>query len=104
MGLERKMFRGMFLPGEVVRLKQPCFTPGRLFEPGKYNADELPDIAFEMGLVDHCRQSKARVQKISMPRTRQLKTLRTKLPFAVRTSVQKIPVCSKNFSPENPLL
>ncbi|WP_445173495.1 hypothetical protein [Microcoleus sp.] len=53
MGLERKMFRGMFLPGEVVRLKQPCFTPGRLFEPGKYNADELPDIAFEMGLVDH---------------------------------------------------
>lgn len=53
MGLERKMFRGMFSPGEVVRLKQPCFTPGRLFEPGKYNADELPDIAFDMGLVDH---------------------------------------------------
>jgi len=53
MGLERKMFRGMFSPGEVVRLKQPCFTPGRLFEPGKYNVDELPDIAFDMGLVDH---------------------------------------------------
>jgi len=53
MGLERKMFRGMFSPGELVQLKQPCFTPGRLFEPGKYNADELPDIAFEMGLVDH---------------------------------------------------
>jgi len=53
MALERKMFRGMFLPGEVVQLKQPCFTPGRLFEPGKYNADELPDIAFDMGLVDH---------------------------------------------------
>ena len=53
MALERKMCRGMFLPGEVVRLKQPCFTPGRLFEPGKYNADELPDIAFDMGLVDH---------------------------------------------------
>ncbi|MEG5062777.1 hypothetical protein QUB33_04035 [Microcoleus sp. B3-A4] len=53
MGLERKMFRGMFAPGEMVRLKQPCFTPGRLFEPGKYNADELPDIAFDMGLVDH---------------------------------------------------
>ena len=53
MGLERKMFRGMFSPGEVVRLKQPCFTPGRLFEPGKYNVDQLPDIAFEMGLVDH---------------------------------------------------
>jgi hypothetical protein len=53
MGLERKMFRGMFAPGEVVQLKQPCFTPGRLFEPGKYNVDELPDIAFDMGLVDH---------------------------------------------------
>ncbi|MEG4109652.1 hypothetical protein [Microcoleus sp. S13_C5] len=58
MGLERKMFRGMFSPGEVVRLKQPCFTPGRLFEPGKYNADELPDIAFEMGLVDHLPPAK----------------------------------------------
>ncbi|MEG4283926.1 hypothetical protein QUB68_12420 [Microcoleus sp. A006_D1] len=53
MGLERKMFRGMFSPTEVVRLKQPCFTPGRLFEPGKYNAADLPDVAFDMGLVDH---------------------------------------------------
>ncbi|MEG3839744.1 hypothetical protein [Microcoleus sp. herbarium14] len=53
MGLERKMFRGMFLPGEVVQLKQPCFTPGRLFEPGKYNVADLPDVAFDMGLVDH---------------------------------------------------
>jgi hypothetical protein len=53
MGLERKMFRGMFSPSEVVQLKQPCFTPGRLFEPGKYNAADLPDVAFDMGLVDH---------------------------------------------------
>jgi len=53
MGLERKMFRGMFAPSEVVRLKQPCFTPGRLFEPGNYNAADLPDVAFDMGLVDH---------------------------------------------------
>ncbi len=53
MGLERKMFRGMFSPGEVVRLKQPCFTPGRLFEAGNYNAADLPDVAFDMGLVDH---------------------------------------------------
>jgi hypothetical protein len=52
MGLERKMFRGMFSPSEVVRLKQPCFTPGRLFEPGNYNAADLPDVAFDMGLVD----------------------------------------------------
>lgn len=52
MGLERKMFRGMFAPSEVVQLKQPCFTPGGLFEPGKYKVADLPDIAFEMGLVD----------------------------------------------------
>ena len=53
MALERKRFRGMFLPTEVVQLKQPCFTPGRLFEPGKYQAADLPDVAFDMGLVDH---------------------------------------------------
>ncbi len=53
MGLERKMFRGMFAPTEVVRLKQPCFTPGRLFEPGNYQVADLPDIAFEMNLVDY---------------------------------------------------
>ena len=52
MGLERKMWRGMFAPGEVVELRQMCFTPGRVFQPGKYIAGELPDIAFEMGLVE----------------------------------------------------
>jgi len=52
MGIERKMFRGMFAPMEVVLLKQPCFTPGGLFEPGKYRMQDLPDIAFDMGLVE----------------------------------------------------
>lgn len=52
MGLERKMWRGMFAPGEVVQLKQICFTPGKVFQPGKYIAGELPDVAFEMGLVE----------------------------------------------------
>lgn len=52
MGLEKRMFRGMFTPGEVVELRQMCFTPGRIFEPGKYIAGELPDVAFEMGLVE----------------------------------------------------
>jgi hypothetical protein len=52
MGLERKMFRGMFAPSEVVQLRQMCFTPGKVFHPGKYIVGELPDIAFEMGLVD----------------------------------------------------
>jgi hypothetical protein len=46
------MSREMFPPAEVVELKQFCFTPGRVFEPGKYIAGDLPDIAFEMGLVE----------------------------------------------------
>jgi len=52
MGLEKRMFRGMFAPGEAVQLRQMCFTPGKVFQPGKYIVGELPDIAFEMGLVD----------------------------------------------------
>lgn len=52
MGLERRMWRGMFTPSELVELRQMCFTPGRVFQPGKYIAGELPDVAFEMGLVE----------------------------------------------------
>jgi len=52
MGIENRMFRGAFLPDEMVELRQLCLTPGRIFEPGKYLAGELPDLAFEMGLVD----------------------------------------------------
>jgi hypothetical protein len=52
MGIEKKMFRGMFAPGEMVELRQMCFTPGKVFSPGKYIAGDLPDIAFDMGLVD----------------------------------------------------
>ncbi len=52
MPLERRLSREAFLPGEMVVLKQLCFTPGRLFQPGKYIAGELPDIAFNMGLVE----------------------------------------------------
>lgn len=52
MGIERKMWRGMFVPSEIVQLKQVCFTPSKIFEPGKYIAGELPDMAFEMGLVE----------------------------------------------------
>ncbi|WP_442933100.1 hypothetical protein [Microcoleus sp. herbarium7] len=50
----------MFLPTEVVELKHPCFTPGRLFEPGKYNAADLPDVAFDMGLVDYLPRVKGK--------------------------------------------
>jgi hypothetical protein len=52
MPLERRLSRAMFLETEVVELRQMCLTPGRVFEPGKYLAGELPDIAFTMGLVD----------------------------------------------------
>ncbi|MGB3509093.1 MAG: hypothetical protein WBA93_07600 [Microcoleaceae cyanobacterium] len=52
MGIERKMWRRKFVPSEIVQLKQVCFTPSKIFEPGKYIAGELPDVAFEMGLVE----------------------------------------------------
>ena len=51
MPLERRMSRDAFLPDEIVELKHVCFTPGRIFQPGKYIAGELPDLAFSMGLV-----------------------------------------------------
>ncbi len=70
MGIERRMFKGAFLPTEVVELRQMCFTPGRLFEPGKYLAGDLPDLAFEMGLVDRLppvRGKNAEIQPNEMP-------------------------------------
>ncbi|WP_420840364.1 hypothetical protein [Argonema galeatum] len=69
MGLERKMFRGVFAPGEVVQLKQYCFTPGRVFEPGKYIVGELPDIAFEMGLVEQLPPVKGKSAEIKNTET-----------------------------------
>ena len=33
-------------------LKQVCFTPSRVFQPGQYTVKDLPDIAFEMGLIE----------------------------------------------------
>lgn len=67
MGIERKMWRGMFTPGELVQLKQPCFTPGRMFEPGKYIVGDLPDIAFEMGLVERLPPVKGNNEEIEKP-------------------------------------
>ncbi|NEQ34330.1 MAG: hypothetical protein F6K04_25655 [Leptolyngbya sp. SIO4C5] len=52
MPLERRLSRSIFDPSELVELRQVCLTPGRVFEPGKYIAGDLPDIAFEMGLVE----------------------------------------------------
>lgn len=52
MALERRLSRAMFEATEVVELRQMCFTPGRVFEPGKYITGDLPDVAFTMGLVE----------------------------------------------------
>ncbi|MFE4107271.1 hypothetical protein [Almyronema epifaneia] len=52
MPLERRLSRSIFEPSELVELRQVCLTPGRVFEPGQYIAGELPDVAFEMGLVE----------------------------------------------------
>jgi hypothetical protein len=52
MPLERRMSRDIFNPSEIVELKQMCLTPSKVFTPGKYIVGELPDIAFEMGLVE----------------------------------------------------
>ncbi|MBF2002613.1 MAG: hypothetical protein IGS38_18050 [Synechococcales cyanobacterium M58_A2018_015] len=52
MSIEHRLCRSAFLPTEVVQLRQICFTPGRVFEPGRYIAGDLPAIAFEMGLVE----------------------------------------------------
>ena len=67
MPLERRMSREMFLPGQEVVLKQYCFTSGRVFEPGKYIVGDLPDIAFEMGLVEQLPPVKGKSEQIKNP-------------------------------------
>ena len=52
MALERRLSRAMFEATDMVELLQLCFTPGRVFEPGKYITGDLPDVAFTMGLVE----------------------------------------------------
>ena len=67
MPLERRLSRTMFLENEVVELRHMCLTPGRVFEPGKYLAGELPDIAFEMGLVDKLPPVRGQSDQIGDP-------------------------------------
>ncbi len=67
MGLERRLSRTMFLDTEIVELRQICFTPGRMFEPGKYLAGELPDTAFEMGLVDKLPPVRGKSEELENP-------------------------------------
>lgn len=70
MAIERKMFRGMFAPSEVVKLKQYCFTFERVFAPGNYTAEELPDTAFEMGMVEKLPPTKGKNAAIENTETR----------------------------------
>ncbi|MEB3280326.1 hypothetical protein ACL6C3_26355 [Capilliphycus salinus ALCB114379] len=74
MGLERRLFRGMFDATEVVELRQTCFTPSRVYQPGKYIAGELPDIAFEMGLVDKLPPVRGNSAEIGYPEELDLDT------------------------------
>lgn len=67
MPLERRLSREMFLSSEVVELRQLCFTPGRMFEPGKYIAGDLPDAAFEMGLVDKLPPVRGQSEELGDP-------------------------------------
>ncbi len=67
MGLERRLSRDMFLNTEIVELRQMCFTPGRMFEPGKYIAGDLPDTAFEMGLVEKLPPVRGKSEEIGDP-------------------------------------
>ncbi|MGF1569592.1 MAG: hypothetical protein ACFCVD_16245 [Nodosilinea sp.] len=67
MALERRMSRSMFLSSEVVELRQVCFSPGRMFEPGKYLAGELPDAAFDMGLVEKLPPVRGKSEEIGDP-------------------------------------
>ncbi|MGG6238060.1 hypothetical protein ACQ4N7_05425 [Nodosilinea sp. AN01ver1] len=67
MGLERRLSRDMFLNTEIVELRQMCFTPGRVFEPGKYIAGDLPDTAFEMGLVEKLPPVRGKSEEIGDP-------------------------------------
>ncbi|HSM84487.1 MAG TPA: hypothetical protein VLS96_22565 [Nodosilinea sp.] len=67
MGLERRLSRTMFLNTEIVELRQMCFTPGRVFEPGKYIAGELPDTAFEMGLVEKLPPVRGKSEELETP-------------------------------------
>lgn len=67
MAIERRMGRHLFAAEQVVELKQMCFTPGRLFQPGKYLAGELPDTAFEMGLVEALPPVRGKAEELEPP-------------------------------------
>ena len=70
MGLERQLSRAMFAENEVVQLRQVCMTPSGLFEPGKYLVGQLPEAAFEMGLVEKLPPVRGKSEEIGPPHSK----------------------------------
>ncbi len=67
MALERRMARDMFNENAIVQLRQVCMTPSGLFEPGKYLVGQLPDAAFEMGLVEALPPVRGKSEEVAPP-------------------------------------
>jgi hypothetical protein len=63
MGIEKRLSRAIFAANEIVELRQPCFTSTQMFAPGTYPVEQLPDIAFEMGLVERLRPGTGKAGK-----------------------------------------
>ncbi|MEM6449819.1 MAG: hypothetical protein AAF703_05845 [Cyanobacteria bacterium P01_D01_bin.105] len=64
MAIERRLARDMFNENAIVELRQVCMTSSGLFEPGKYLVGQLPDVAFEMGLVEALPPVRGKSEKI----------------------------------------
>ncbi len=69
MAIERRLSRAMFDSTEIVELRQLCFTPGRVFQPGHYISGELPDTAFDMGLVEKLPPVRGKSAELGCPHT-----------------------------------
>lgn len=67
MPLERRLSREVFAETEIVELRQICMTASGLFEPGKYLVGQLPDEAFEMGLVEALPPVRGKSEEIAPP-------------------------------------
>lgn len=67
MPLERRLSREVFAETEIVQLRQVCMTSSGLFEPGKYLVGQLPDEAFEMGLVESLPPVRGKSEQIEAP-------------------------------------
>ena len=68
MAIERRLARDMFNENAIVELRQVCMTPSGLFEPGKYLVGQLPDAAFEMGLVESLPPVRGKSEEIAPPK------------------------------------